>query len=117
MHFASVYWGSMWGVAAGSIPFGLIHIFGMFFGNPVTLQQVVGVSIAGGLLSLLYLRFGLISAIGCHWMWNSLCTQWVKVLGIPKQGGVQYIEGAWTTSIILGILYLLLLFFSRPTNP
>jgi membrane protease YdiL (CAAX protease family) len=98
VHFASAYWGPLVGLGSGSVPFGLLHLFGAVFGHPVTFQHVIGVSMAGLLLSLLYLRFGLLSAISCHWIWNVLCSQWVTVLRIPKRGGVQYIEGAWTTT-------------------
>lgn len=107
VHFVSAYLSPSAGIAAGSVPFGLIHFFGRLFGHPVTLQHAVGVSVAGALLSLLYLRFGLTAAFGCHWIWNALCGQWVKALGIPKQGGVQLIEGAWTTTIVLAALFLL----------
>lgn len=102
------FFGQVWGLAAGSFPFGVLHFVGRFFGNPVTIQHAMGVSVAGLLLSLLYLRFGLFAAFGCHWIWNSLCGQWVEALSIPKPGGVQAFEGAWSTTAVLTIIAIFL---------
>lgn len=116
VHFVSTLFSPSLGLAAGSIPFGVIHFFGVLFGNPVTIQHALGVSMAGLLLSLLYLRFGLASAFGCHWFWNTLCGSWVKALALPQSGGVQTFEGAWTTIIVLFALSFALWNTSRPAS-
>jgi len=38
--------------------FGLLHIFGRIFGNPIGVAHVVRTTASGLLLSILYLRFG-----------------------------------------------------------
>ncbi|MBI5630080.1 MAG: CPBP family intramembrane metalloprotease [Elusimicrobia bacterium] len=114
VHFVSAFFSPSLGLAAGSVPFGVIHFFGMLFGNPATIQHALGVSVAGLLLSLLYLRFGITAAVGCHWLWNTLCGSWVKALELPKSGGVQIFEGAWTTIIVLSALSFALWKTSRP---
>lgn len=116
VHFASAFYSPSLGLAAGSVPFGVIHFFGILFGNPVTIQHALGVSVAGLLLSLLYLRFGLTAAVGCHWLWNTFCGSWVKALQLPKSGGVQTFEGAWTTIIVLSALSFVLWKTSRPAS-
>ncbi|MBT3982273.1 MAG: CPBP family intramembrane metalloprotease [Bacteriovoracaceae bacterium] len=109
VHYLFSYWGKNIGLLGGSLPFGIIHLVGRFFGNPVDLAHVIGVSVAGFSLSLLYLEYGLLPAIGFHLVWNSLCSQWVSVFSIPRKGGVQMIEGHWTTSLVLILLIVLIL--------
>ncbi len=113
VHFTSAYLNPTWGLVAGSVPFGVLHFFGRLFGNPVTLQHALGVSVAGLLLSLLYMKFGLVSAFGCHWVWNSLCGQWVKAMSLPRPGGVQAFEGSRTTAVVLVSLSLLLILMRK----
>lgn len=97
-----VQWGGKTaGIAGGSVPFGLAHLAGRLFGQPVGFMHVIGTTLAGLLLSLVYLRYGLWAAISCHWVWNTLCGAWVRFFDIPKQGGMQVFEGAWTTSLVL----------------
>jgi hypothetical protein len=57
-------------LAAGSLPFGLLHLIDLFYGVPVDFSQVIGIVLAGLMLSALYLRFGLWAAIGAHYGWN-----------------------------------------------
>ncbi len=110
VHSVTVLWGEGLGLASGSIPFGLIHLIGRLLGKPVGLWHVLGVTAAGLLLSVAYLKFGLLFAIGVHWIWNSLCGTWVTVFGLPKYNGVQMIEGAWTTVLVL-LCFTVILFF------
>lgn len=96
--------GTTAGMIGGSVPFGLAHLAGrlqVLGGQPVGLLEVIGTTLAGLLLTLIYLRYGLWAAIGCHWAWNTLCGGWIRFLGLPKPGGVQAFEGAWTTSLVL----------------
>ena len=53
VHFLQSYYGKMAGLIGGSIPFGIVHLIGRIFGNPVGMSHITGVSIAGLLLSLL----------------------------------------------------------------
>lgn len=89
------------GLAGGSLPFGLLHIFGRIFGNPVGIAHVIGTTASGLLLSILYLRFGFWAAFGCHWVWNSLAGAWVRYAGITARDGMQQFEGAPETVIVL----------------
>jgi len=89
------------GLAGGSLPFGLLHIFGRIFGNPVGVAHVIGTTASGLLLSILYLRFGFWAAFACHWIWNSLAGTWVRYAGITSRDGMQLFEGAPETVIVL----------------
>jgi membrane protease YdiL (CAAX protease family) len=97
-------YGSWAGLLGGSVPFGLLHIVSRLFGQPVSVAHVLGTTIAGLLLSLLYLRFGVGAAVACHWVWNSLASAWAHYLGFAEHGGVREFEGAWQTSAVLLLL-------------
>lgn len=97
----------MIGLLAGSIPFGVLHLLDLFFGVPIDFAAVVGITLAGGLLSLIYLRWGLWAAVGCHYAWNAMCGPWVSGMGLEKHGGYAQLEGAWTTSFFILIACLI----------
>jgi len=101
-------WAAM---AGGSLPFGLLHIFGRLFGNPVGISLVIGITASGLLLSILYLRFGFWAAFACHWIWNSLARTWVLYAGITSRDGIQQFEGAPETIIVLVLACLCLIAF------
>lgn len=101
--------GKYMGLAAGSIPFGILHLVGIFFGATVTLAQVIGISLAGLMLSLVYLRYGILGSFTCHLIWNSTVELWNKVYGINDKTTVSAIEGSWTTCIVLLVMCALLI--------
>ncbi len=101
VHLLNGLHGPWAGLAGGSLPFGLLHIFGRLFGNPVGISLVIGTTASGLLLSILYLRFGFWAAFGCHWIWNSLARAWVMYAGITSRDGIQQFEGAPETVIVL----------------
>lgn len=107
--------GTFAGLAAGSVPFGVIHFISIFFGQIVTVSQVVGATVAGLMLSLVYLRWGLLAAIGIHWAWNSLSWMWVKGYGLGNDG-MSAFEGSWVTIIVLGLACAFLLRINRPAD-
>jgi len=111
VHFLTAFWGKFAGLLGGSIPFGVIHLFGKLFGHPVDLMHVIGVSVAGLSLSYLYLELGLLPAISYHLIWNSLCSKWVSVFELPRKGGVQQLEGFWGTSLVIVIVFSVLIYF------
>jgi membrane protease YdiL (CAAX protease family) len=111
VHMLTEFYGPFYGLLGGSVPFGVLHLVGGFFGNHIGFDQVVGTSAAGLLMSILYLRYGFWAAVSCHWAWNMLCPQWVQALGLPRQGGVQALESAWTTILVL--LSVSVLIYSR----
>jgi membrane protease YdiL (CAAX protease family) len=104
VHIFAAAWGQWAGLLAGSVPFGVLHLLNFIFGNPSNLTHVVGVSVAGWLLSLLYLRFGLGAAFACHWVWNSLATNWTRAFQLPRDSAIVLFEGAWTTDLVLVLL-------------
>jgi membrane protease YdiL (CAAX protease family) len=97
-------WGPWAGLVAGSVPFGALHLLNILFGSPPSLAHVIGVSAGGWLLSLLYLRFGLTAAFACHWVWNSLATNWVRAFQLPRKSRMVLFEGAWTTDLVLVLM-------------
>jgi membrane protease YdiL (CAAX protease family) len=100
--------GSYAGLAAGSVPFGILHLVGIFFGSTVTAAQILGISLAGLMLSLVYLRFGILGSVGCHLVWNSLVSGWIKVYGITDKTAVSALEGSWATCIVLAMTCVML---------
>ena len=101
VHLLNGLYGPWVGMAGGSLPFGLLHVFGRLFGNEVGVSLVIGTTASGLLLSILYLRFGFWAAFACHWIWNSLARAWVMYAGITSQDGIQQFEGAPETVIVL----------------
>ena len=95
------------GLIAGSLPFGFGHLLNKFSGQSVTMEQVIGITVAGLMLSLIFLRFGLWAAIGCHYVWNALSGPWVKGMALGDQG-ISSFEGAWTTTLVLSFFFVLL---------
>jgi membrane protease YdiL (CAAX protease family) len=114
VHFVATYFGGAWGLMAGSVPFGLLHLLNLFFGIPVDFSQMMGLFAAGLLLSLVYLRLGLIAAVEVHWIWNSLNGLWVGALALPSGTGQMIFEGAWTTTAVL--LGVCLFFYFLPVS-
>lgn len=113
VHVVAQALGQTFGLASGSIPFGVIHIVGAFFGKTVSIAQIVGISLAGLMLSLMYLRFGLLGAISSHLMWNTFVAGWQKVYAVEDENIVSYIEGSWITCCIL-VVVCVFLYWSRP---
>jgi membrane protease YdiL (CAAX protease family) len=108
VHILNGMHGTWAGLAGGSVPFGLLHLFGRLFGNSVGISLVIGTTASGLLLSILYLRFGFWSAFNCHWIWNSLARSWVAYAGITTKDGIQQFEGATATVMILVITCIFL---------
>jgi len=116
VHFAAGYWGQTVGLLCGSLPFGLLHLSNRFWGIPVNLMHVLGTAMSGLLLSAVYLRWGLLSAIGLHWVWNSLCAVWIPLF-CPGTGGVVQFEGSPTTTLILAMASAAVLLFKTTGKP
>lgn len=108
VHGTAVLAGPVWAGVAGSIPFAFGHLIDLAFGRTISAAQIWGIVLAGLLLSVLYLQFGLLAAIGCHWVWNSLASPWVYGLSLPVSSGISDFEGAWTTDFVLLIAITIL---------
>ncbi len=116
VHIVIQHAGNFWGLAAGSIPFGVLHIIGVLFGQTVTFAQIIGITAAGLMLSLVYVNFGIMGSFACHLVWNSLVGSWIKVYGIESKGAVSALEGSWVTIIVL-LSTSFLLFVLWRSNP
>ena len=114
VHFTVHFFGPMWGLLAGSIPFGFLHLLGNFFGQKRKASQIFGITLAGLMLTLVYLNFGLIAAFLCHLVWNSTVDGWAQVYGTSSKETTNDIEGSWLTCAVLikTSLVLLALYFS-----
>jgi membrane protease YdiL (CAAX protease family) len=108
VHLISHLFHSNWGLVIGSVPFGVIHVIRVLFGKKVTFSQILGISLAGLMLSLMYFRFGLIAAIVSHLMWNAIVLGWGQVYQIDNKHLENNIEGSWSTCLILFIASLTL---------
>lgn len=101
VHALGVRWGPVVGLLGGSVPFGLLHLAGVAVGRVPSAAHVVGVSAGGWLLSLVYLRWGLLAAAALHWAWNSLASNWARATQLKS---LDTFEGLWTT--VAGLVVL-----------
>ncbi len=101
VHATTQIWGLAAGLGAGSLPFGILHLVGILFGQSVSVSQMLGISLAGLMLSLVYFRFGLLGAVACHLAWNSFVQGWMAVYGIGGNEAVSAFEGSWVTCVVL----------------
>lgn len=114
VHFTAHFIGPIWGLLAGSAPFGLLHLLGSFFGQKRNASQILGITLAGFMLTLVYLNFGVIAAFICHLVWNSTVDGWAQAYDTNSKETTNDIEGSWLTCAILtkASLVLLALHFS-----
>lgn len=108
VHSTLQLFGNIAGLASGSVPFGILHLAGLLFGQSVTAAQIFGISLAGLMLSLMYLRFGILGAFGTHLVWNALVRGWLDVYGVTDRAVVSDLEGSWVTCLILAAVSIFL---------
>ena len=95
--------------AVGSIPFGLVHLIDKLVGKEVLAVRVIGLILAGLLLSLLYLHYGLWAAIGCHWIWNVFSDNLVKSMAVGLNWICQILRGQFLHSLPTSIVLLIMI--------
>jgi membrane protease YdiL (CAAX protease family) len=107
VHAGYIIFGEKIALLLGSIPFGLLHLIGIFFGQPVGVLQVIGISLGGLLLSYTYIEWGLGAVVGLHLIWNTFSVQWSEAFGIDIKSGPAQIEGSISTIIVLALICLI----------
>lgn len=60
------------GLIISSIAFSLIHLLNLLIGRPVGINTIIMLTLAGLFLGLIYLNYGIVSAISAHYLWNLL---------------------------------------------
>ncbi|WP_445722823.1 lysostaphin resistance A-like protein [Flavobacterium sp.] len=60
------------GLVISSLLFASIHLLNMLMGQEIGLSFLLTLTLAGLFLGLIYLNFGLVSAIATHYIWNLL---------------------------------------------
>jgi len=110
---ANILYGKTFAILLGSVPFGLLHLINIVSGEVVSLNQIIGIILAGALLSILYLQYGLWSAVGCHLIWNALSMVYKHALVLPYDNFINHFEGAYTTSIVIFFTLILITYFNR----
>jgi membrane protease YdiL (CAAX protease family) len=86
----------------GAIPFGLLHLLNFASGDQIQWNYILGTTLAGLFLSLIFLRHGLMAAILAHYLWNVLASLSVEVFQIPQEvleGG----RGTYSALVVLCI--------------
>jgi membrane protease YdiL (CAAX protease family) len=111
VHAGYVIFGEKIALILGSIPFGLLHLIGIFFGQPVGMLQVIGISLGGLLLSYTYIEWGLGAVVGLHLIWNTFSVQWSEAFGIDIKSGPAQIEGSFSTIVILALTCLIFIIY------
>lgn len=115
--FAVAFFGRIPGLIAGSIPFGILHLLNFLSGQPIYWEYIIGTSIAGLFLTLIFMGFGLVAAILAHYTWNVLASVSSEVFRIPQEN----IEGGTPTLLVLLVLcawvYFKLSKIPQPHNP
>lgn len=104
----------IWSLVFISSIFGLIHMANYFIGNSSALDvsYILGMTAGGMLLGSFYIRFGLISAMLLHWLWNSQ-------MGLSLSNGkslTQFAESSNLVSIILIVISLAVEFVPSKQN-
>lgn len=82
------------GLIISAIVFALIHLLNVLMGQEVSMSHIVTLALAGLFLGLIYLNFGLVSAIATHYIWNLL------------HAGSNFSEEGYTVQSVLFILCL-----------
>jgi hypothetical protein len=104
VHSTLYLFGKAAGLASGSAPFGILHLAGLLFGQSVTTMQILGISLAGLMLTFVYFRFGILGAFATHLTWNALVGGWIKVYGVTdRAAAVSALEGSWITCLVLAV--------------
>ncbi|GEM_PF-3183170 len=109
-YFANEFWGISTALLVGNVPFGLMHLLNIFIGQQVSSTYAVGTAVLGVLFSLVYLRFGVLAAVICHWFWNVLLSLWLKMFELPSLAAI---EGAWTTILAIILTSIFLFIYSK----
>lgn len=107
VHFLASFFGPGWAYLGGSVPFALIHFWFARFRWPFFL----GLSSAGFMLSAVYIKHGLLAAIGVHFAWNVLSRLLIEML--DWKVGTIALESAWSTTAILSCATLGIVGISR----
>jgi membrane protease YdiL (CAAX protease family) len=68
--FAWAFYGAVGALIAGSVPFGALHLLNLFSGGAIDAHYILGTSVAGLFLSLVFLNFGLAASLAAHYVWN-----------------------------------------------
>lgn len=104
VHSTFLLFGKTAGLASGSVPFGILHLAGLLFGQSVTAVQVFGICLAGLMLSLVYFRYGILGAFATHLTWNALVGGWINVYGLTDRAtATSALEGSWVTCTVLAL--------------
>lgn len=96
---AGFFFGGPAGLIAGTIPFGILHLLNFNSGAGIQWDYIIGTSVAGFYLSVVFLKMNLGAAILAHYSWNVLASVFSVLWQIPQER----IEGAWSTLILLMI--------------
>lgn len=94
------FFGLVPALVAGSIPFGILHMLNFLSGDPIYWEYIIGTTVAGLFLTLVFLRHGLVAAILAHYTWNVLASTSAEILRIPQEK----IEAGYPTLIILAVV-------------
>lgn len=107
--FAFHFYGHFAAIVIGSIPFGLLHLLNFISGDPIQWDYIIGTSVAGLFLTLVFLRFNLAAAITTHFTWNVF----VVLASIAFSFNQQHLEAAPSTQAVLLLLSFSLLRYSK----
>lgn len=73
-----------------------------FWSGGFSLRHFVCLSSGGLMLSAVYIKHGLLPAIGVHFAWNVLCWYLTLAMHYHGLGGYPaFVEDLWTTTLIL----------------
>lgn len=91
------FFGRNFGLLAGSLPFGVLHLLNFMSGQEVIWEYIVGTAIAGLYLSLVFMNYGLVAAIVAHYSWNVLAATSAQLYSFKQE----QLEGGTGTLILL----------------
>ena len=106
------FFGKKWALVVGSLPFGVLHLLNFVSGQEIIWEYILGTSIAGLFLTLIYFNFQILSAIGCHYIWNVLAS----VISEHSTFKQHELEGGSGTLIVLIVFSVYLYFRSKKAD-
>jgi len=92
------------GLLITSSIFSLIHLLNLLLGQEVSMVMILSLFLAGLLLGLIYLRFGIVSAIATHYLWNLL------------YGGASFSSESYAGISVLATACLILFLLEKRAN-
>lgn len=104
------FFGRIPALVAGSVPFGLLHLSNFATGQEIYWDYILGTSVAGLFLTLVFLNYNLGAAVMVHFIWNVLAQSSAQIFSFSQEE----LEGGAGTLAVLALCSVWLFVLLRP---